>query len=437
VRSALGERPLRDEDVDMVRFGAGLATGADVVAAAERATWQAVDQLGGQAPDLVCVFVCGDDPEKLAAAGSRASEVADAGTTLGCTAGGVIGAGRAVEAAPSVSVWAGVLDGVRRQPFHLDTTAAGDDLAVIGTPPPIADDSVGILLADPYSFPVDGFLGRSHDAMPGLPLVGGLASGSGGPGSTRLFLDDRVVDHGAVGVLLGKATSPSVAMQPLVSQGCRPVGRTMAVTRAEGNQVMELAGAPALMQLQEIAATLPLEDQALLVEGLHIGLAIDEYADAHEHGDFLIRAVLGGDAADGAMTIGDLVEVGSSVRFHVRDAEGASADLIDVLGRFRRQGGVRPVEGALLFAGHGRGAALFPSADHDAQLVGEHLTPSGVAGFFAAGEIGPVAGRNYLHGFTASMLAFGLPAEVIDLTARSAVSAAVVHEEEPVGEASA
>ncbi len=30
----------------------------------------------------------------------------------------------------------------------------------------------------------------------------------------------------------------------------------------------------------------------------------------------------------------------------------------------------------------------------------------GLAGFFAAGEIGPVAGRNALHAFTASMAVF-------------------------------
>lgn len=419
----------------MKRFGAGLATGADLVTAAEGAVRQAVAEVGGQTPDLMCVFVCGDDPEEVAAAGARADEVGGAATTLGCSAGGVIGAGRAVEAAPSVSVWVAVLDGVRRRPFHLDSASAGDDLAVTGMPAPVADDAVGVLLADPYSFPVDGFIGRSHDAMPGLPLVGGLASGSGGPGSTRLFLDGRVVDHGAVGVLLSTATSHSMAAQPLVSQGCRPVGPTMAVTRAEGNQMMELAGAPALMQLQEIGATLSLEDQALLVEGLHIGLAMDEYADEHEHGDFLIRAVLGGDAESGAMAIGDIVEVGRTVRFHVRDAEGATADLLDTLGRFRRRSRVHPVEGALLFSGNGRGAALFPSPDHDAQIIAEQLAPSGVAGFFAAGEIGPVGGRNYLHGFTTSVLAFGPPVGAIDLTAISAVPSSVAPEGESPGDA--
>jgi small ligand-binding sensory domain FIST len=132
---------------------------------------------------------------------------------------------------------------------------------------------------------------------------------------------------------------------------------------------------------------------------------MDEYADEHGQGDFLIRGVVGADRATGAIVIGDVVEIGRTVRFQLRDAEAARADLDEVLTRFRARAG--DLRGALLFSCNGRGADVFGSADHDVKAVQAGLGIPGVAGFFAAGEIGPVGGRNYLHGFTATILAFG------------------------------
>jgi small ligand-binding sensory domain FIST len=98
------------------------------------------------------------------------------------------------------------------------------------------------------------------------------------------------------------------------------------------------------------------------------------------------------------------------VRFQVRDADAADEDLRELLGGFRRDTSDAPVGGALLFSCNGRGSRLFGEslggADHDVTVVRRELSTTGVAGFFAAGELGPVAGRNHLHGFTASVLAF-------------------------------
>jgi small ligand-binding sensory domain FIST len=132
---------------------------------------------------------------------------------------------------------------------------------------------------------------------------------------------------------------------------------------------------------------------------------MDEYAEEHERGDFLIRGVLGADREQGAIVIGEAVEVGRTVRFQVRDASAADQDLKELFARFRAETG--PVGGALLFSCNGRGRTMFPSADHDVLAVRSGLNTTGVAGFFAAGEIGPVGGRNHLHGFTASILVFG------------------------------
>ncbi|MEO7193544.1 MAG: FIST N-terminal domain-containing protein [Pseudonocardiaceae bacterium] len=383
------------------RFGDGLAVGPDLAAAAESALAQALAPLRGQRPDLLCLFVCGDDPAMVEVAGTRAMEMAGARTTLGCTAGGVIGAGRGVENEPAVSVFAACLPEVRCIPLHLELVRTPDGAAVTGMPERRDDDAVAVLLADPFTFPVADFVQRSHTDLGGLPLIGGVASGPRGGESARLFLDGHCVPAGAVGVVLGGP----VAARPVVSQGCRPFGPPMIVTKAENNVLLELAGMPALAKLEQIVAGLPATDRSAALRGLQIGVAMDEYVEEHERGDFLIRGVLGADQQLGAIAITDVVEVGRTVRFQVRDASAADEDLKELFTRFRADGPA--VGGALLFSCNGRGRTMFPSADHDVLAVRAGLDTTGVAGFFAAGEIGPVGGRNHLHGFTASILVFG------------------------------
>jgi small ligand-binding sensory domain FIST len=304
----------------------------DLVAAANSAVGQALNErLGGRPPDLLCVFVCGRNPETIADAGVTAVKIADAGTAIGCSAGGVIGAGRGVEQVGAVAVWAAVLPGVEVRPIHLGVHRVGDTLLVSGLPPSSPENEVGVLLADPYGFPVVPFVEHCNDILPGLPLVGGL--GPLGPGSTKLLLNDVVLD-GAVGVLL----SGPIAAHIAVSQGCRPIGPPMTVTKAEENMLVELAGMPAYRQLRQILAALPPHEQALALRGLHLGVAMNESAATHERGDFLIRGVLGADERTGAVVVGDTVDVGTTVRFQIRDATAADEDLSELLAKLGKSG---------------------------------------------------------------------------------------------------
>jgi small ligand-binding sensory domain FIST len=376
------------------RFGDGIGVSSDLVEAAETAVGAALAPLGGRTPDLALVFASGPDPT---AAGERALALTGASATLGCSAGGVIGGGVGVEGQSAVSVWVAVLPGARLRTFHLEVMPSDDRAAVIGMPEVgESGDEVAVLLVDPYSFPVEGFVGQAGSALPGLRFVGGVAHGPAGPGSTRLWVDGRTVDRGAVGVLVDGASA-----QPLVSQGCRPIGPAMTVTSAAGNVVHGLAGMPALDKLRAVLSTLPPPEQAMASSGLQLGIAADEYTDDHE---YLVRALLGTEGS--ALVIGDLVQTGQTVRLQVRDAEAADADLRAALARCPGQ----PGSGALLFSCNGRGSALFGptygGAAHDVTAVRDGLAADAVAGFFADGEIGPVAGRSHLHGFTASMVIF-------------------------------
>lgn len=384
------------------RFADGLAVGSDLVEAAERAVGQALSRLSGEA-DLVCFFICGDDPDDVARAGERAMRLAPEAHVIGCSATGVIGDGQGVELTSAVSAWAATLDGAELTTFALETLTAEDRFVVVGLPERTSDDHVAILLADPYTFPTDAFVERSADVLGNLPLIGGLANGIRGRGSVRLFADGEVYTEGAIGVLL----SGAVQVSTVVSQGCRPIGPTMVVTRSEENLLLELAGQPALARLEDIVSELDEDDRELVAAGLQIGVAMNEYAERHERGDFLIRGVIGIDPEREGVAIGDVVDVGRTVRFHVRDAATADEDLYDLLDAHREELG--RIDGALLFSCNGRGSAMFGTADHDPVALRDTLGPIGVAGFFAAGEVGPVGGQNHVHGFTASVLIFSTP----------------------------
>ncbi len=384
-------------------IGDGLALGDDLLAAADRAVAAALRPLGDVRPDLACVFVSGGGAAASAAALERASATLGARNVVGCTAHGVIADGQGAEGVPGVSVWAASLPSVEVRAFHLEVLRTSDTIAILGMPQRHDDDVVGVILADPWSFPVDGFIAHSHDTLRGLPLTGGMASGSDDPGESRLIVDGTVHARGAVGVVLGG----DLSVHTLVSQGCRPIGRPMTVTRAAGSTILELAGRAALEQAKDAVATLPVEEQVGAVRGLQLGVVVDEYADEHTASDFLVRGIDAADHLTGSITVGEDVGVGSTVQFLLRDAVAAHDDLAEVLSALRRNIGLAPLAGALLFSADTRGRSMFPSADHDVLAVRDELGIAGVAGFFAAGEIGPVAGRNQVHGFTATVLAFG------------------------------
>ncbi len=196
-----------------------------------------------------------------------------------------------------------------------------------------------------------------------------------------------------------------VGARCIVSQGCRPIGRPFVITRARENVILELAGKPPLARLQELWQQLGPEDQQLFQRGLHVGRVINEYQGGFQRGDFLVRNVLGLDRDTGALAITDRVRVGQTVQFHVRDAATADEDLHALLQIDLSAGAKRPA-GALVFSCNGRGSRMFDQPDHDARAVRAEAGEIPLAGFFAAGELGPVGGQNFLHGFTASVVLF-------------------------------
>jgi small ligand-binding sensory domain FIST len=360
---------------------------------------EVLEQLDGNRPDLLVWFVSRHHVEAFADIAEGLRGLLEPDVLLGATAVAIAGGSREIEDEPALSVWAADWGGGHAGGFVLDAQPDAGGVRVEGWPADAGREATVLLIADPFSFPVADLLSLCNTRVPGLRVVGGLASAGTMPGTNRLALDDRVVRSGAVGVVI----PPDVAVRTIVSQGCRPVGSPFTVTKSERNVVYELGGRSAISRLEELVAAADERDRALLARGLHVGIVVDEHRGAFDRGDFLVRAVLGADQSTGALTVGEDVDVGQTLQFHVRDADAADEDLAALLDGV---GMGAPVGGALLFTCNGRGVDLFGRPDHDTGLIDARLGPIRLAGAFCAGEIGPIGGQNFLHGFTASLALF-------------------------------
>ena len=361
--------------------------------------------LEGCRPDLLVAFVSAHHAAQFERVPKLLAEELPGALLLGCSAGGVIGGGREIEQRPGVSLSAAFLPGVTITPLRLDNDGlpsphadAGAWQRLLGVDPASAPHFV--LLPDPFTFDVESLIRGLDRAYPGNTTVGGIASGGRQPGANALFLGERVHRSGLVGLAL----SGNVAVDTIVAQGCRPVGDPMFVTACERNVVRALDGEPPLKVLQALHDRLEPRDRQLARHSLFLGIVMKEDRQEYRQGDFLIRNLIGIDQSSGALAIGALIDHNAVVQFHLRDAETSSQDLEALLKRHRQAEPGAP-HGSLLFSCLGRGEFLYGRPDHDSELFRRYLGEVPLGGFFCNGEIGPIHGATFLHGYTS---AFGL-----------------------------
>ena len=325
---------------------------------------------------------------------------------VGCSAESVIGADREVEQRPGLAVLAARMPAVRIHPFHIAT----DDWTQLLEDPAMLVERIGygeetravIGFGDPWTTPLNPLLAAFDQHLPGAPLTGGMASAARAAGGNVMIRNDQTFSEGFVGASL----SGPIRVQTVVSQGCRPIGQRFVITKAHDNVIETLGGKPALGALHDVVNALPVADRRLLRNGLFVGRAISEYRETFGRGDFLVRNIMGVDDQAGTIAMGDYVRVGQTVQFHVRDAETADEDLRLMLETLRATESDAPA-GALLINCNGRGMRLFVDQPcHDINVARQLLPGTPIAGFFAGGEIGPVGGRNFVHGHTASFALF-------------------------------
>ena len=362
--------------------------------------------MGGEALDLAVAFISPHYQDSYEQVADLLADKLGAKQVFGCSGGGVIGNGLEIEQRAGVSITAAVLPDVTIQPFHLQVHQlpdldAGPDKweTLLGVT--VDRNPHFVMVADPFSFPVQDLLMGMDFAFPNAVKIGGLASGAQRQGGNALFLNGQVLRTGAIGLAL----DGNIVVDTVVAQGCRPVGEPMRISKSDRNMLLELDGQPPMDVLRSLFHNLPKRDQELLGHSLFLGVVMDEFLDAPVQGDFLIRNVVGMDQSTGGLAIGEMLKEGQLVQFHLRDAETSSDDLQAVLGRYAGENRENDIPGALLFSCLGRGEYLYGRPNHDSDLFREKMGTVPLGGFFCNGEIGPVSGTTFLHGYTSS---FGL-----------------------------
>jgi small ligand-binding sensory domain FIST len=339
---------------------------------------------------------------------------------IGCGGSGIIGMNaqgepQELEGEPALSLSLAHLPDVSVHAFYIPT----DNLPDLDSPPSAWVELVGvppqeqpqfILLAQPFTAGVNDLLQGLDFAYPGSIKVGGLASASAMGAPSGLFCNYKLYRDGIVGVAL----SGNIVIETIVAQGCRPIGQTYQVTVCERNILLELAeqdgtklttdetqSRPPLEILRDLIQSLSEADRQLAQHSLFVGVARDEFKQQLGHGDFLIRNLLGVDPRVGAIAIGDRVRPGQRIQFHLRDARTSEEDLELLLQRYRKQEShATDAAGALMFSCLGRGERLYGKPDFDSKLFRRYLKTIPMSGFFCNGEIGPVGGSTFLHGYT-------------------------------------
>lgn len=392
-----------------MQFVSATATGRSLDDVSSSLIQQVKNQLGDQSPDLLMVFLSAHFNPSAFQIGEMLRNALNPTTFLGCTAEGVIGQTQEIETESAVTLIAAVLPNVELTPIFINGTDwhsvldnAGEFREHLG----VNEETTKLfmLIGDPFSTPANLLLDAFNRYYDGVPVVGGMASGGVMPGNNSLLINDQIYSSGTIGVAFSGALSADV----IVSQGCRPIGAPYTVTEAEDNIIYTLERIIPEVHLENLIRSLSDEDQVLVQNGLFIGRAVNPEQD-HDYGrgDFLIRGVLGVEHDTGALVVGDQVLVGETVQFHLRDAKTAVEDLDMML---LTQSFLDTPAGGVLFTCNGRGTNLYDYPNGDISAIQGALGDIPMAGFFAAGEIGPIGGANFLNSQTACMVFFR-PAE--------------------------
>ncbi|MEO1696082.1 MAG: FIST N-terminal domain-containing protein [Planctomycetota bacterium] len=355
--------------------------------------------LDGATPDLLVAFATHHYGGDLPRLGGELREGTGAAGLIGCTGAWTIGSGEELETSPGVSVLAASLPDTRIAQVRIRPPEDGGAETLDFPLPDPATSSV-LVFADPFSFPTTAWL-RAYaesDAC-AAPLVGGLASGGVAPGQNVLWMGSEPYTNSAVALVLEGATR----LEPVVSQGCRPIGPPLVVTGIEGTAVTRIGGEPAAKAFMSALEGLAPEERSLFEAGALVGRAVDAARTEERAGELIVRPLLGLDPRTHAVHVADEgLRRGVTLRIMVRDAASASSELDAVL-KSARESEAERAFGGLLVTCNGRGRGMFERENADAELFARHFG-SGfpLAGFSASGEIGPVGRTPFLHGFTAS-----------------------------------
>lgn len=391
---------------DQMQWANALSTHHSLEAAVADVVQQAVSSLTAPA-DIGLVFISSAFTSEYSRLMPLLAEKLSVPVLIGCSGGGVIGttvkgSTQELESEPAISLTLAHLPGVNVEVFHILT----EELPDLDSPPDAWIDLIGvppspvpqfILLSSSFSSGIKDLLQGLDFAYPGSVVVGGQASGGGMGGRVALFCNNRLYREGTVGMAL----TGNIVVETIVAQGCRPIGEPLQVTKADRNIILELDEQVPLVVLRDLISSLSEQERILAQHSLFVGVAMDGFKPSLQQGDFLIRSILGVDPSAGAIAIGDRVRPGQRLQFHLRDAQASAEDLELLLKLYQNQHTTEPsAVAALMFTCLGRGEGLYGKPNFDSELFQRYLSNIPVGGFFCSGEIGPVSGSTFLHGYT-------------------------------------
>ena len=235
-----------------LQFATALSRKTDTEAATRDLADAIRMQIGTASMDLAFVFFSAHHATKTAMISAMLQKELRTKVCLGCSGEGVIAGSEEIETSAALAVWVACFPEVKLTPLQISVSQLQDQIRMPGWPEPGLEDSIFLLLADPFSTPMQEVFSLMTDRYPHGIVGGGLAGGGQDSGENRLLLNGQIFDGGVVGVQL---TGP-IAVRTVTSQGCRPIGERFVVTRAEQNLIYELGGVPALTRLQDIFESL-------------------------------------------------------------------------------------------------------------------------------------------------------------------------------------
>jgi small ligand-binding sensory domain FIST len=392
-------------DSQQMRWASAISQRIDPRQAVAEAAESVLAALGGS-PDLAFLFVSTHHAAAYGAIPDWVQTFLSPRVLLGCSASGVAGAGQELERREAVSIVAARMPSVELFPFHVGANPRNADAQfwseLVGVDP--ARVAGLVVMVDPLSVDSEPLLRGLDTAFPRAPKVGGLVSGTQSPGDGALFLNERTHRNGA----LGLALCGRVELQTLVAQGCRPIGEPMIVTRSRDSIVYELNVGKPVEVLQRLFERLEPRDQELCRHSLFLGIEMRGSSHSYGQGDFLVRSLGGLEPNNGAMAVHGQIANYQVVQFHLRDARTSAQDLELRLAELQRQRTAKSARGALMFSCLGRGRELYGVPNHDSDTFIRRMGALPLGGFFGNGEIGPIGGQSFLHGYTS---VFGIISE--------------------------
>ncbi len=390
---------------DQMQWINALSTRASLEAAISEVVEKALSSLSTKA-NLGIVFISSAFTSEYSRLLPLLAQQLDVPVLIGCSGGGVVGTNswgeaQELEGEAALSLTLAYLPSVNIRPFHI----VAEELPDLDSSPNAWMDLIGvpqnptpqfILLSSNLASGINDLLKGLDFAYPGSVTVGGQASGGMG-NSIALFCNDKFYDRGTVGIAL----TGNIVLDTIVAQGCRPIGKPYQISKCDRNIILEIEEQVPLILLRDLIANLSESEKILAQNSLFVGVAMDEFKQNLQQGDFLIRNILGVDPTAGAIAVGDYLRPGQRLQFQLRDAQTSAQDLEFLLNKYQQEQATEssPI-GALIFSCLGRGEGLYRKPNFDSALFQRYIKDIPLGGFFCGGEIGPVGGSTFLHGYT-------------------------------------